>query len=708
MILKKLEKYKIATILPYKENYSLNNASAASLWVAEFFNNSKYKNKNIIYGHTKYKKFLTKNYINISLETLDSKFSSTTNEFCNKLISKINKKKFDIIEVHNRPLILFNLIKKINTNFIFYFHNDPLSMNGSKKISERLFILENTQKIVFVSDWVKSRFFLNLNEEFLSKTEVIYPSVKKQRIIKKDKLITFVGKLNYSKGYDLFSKAITKILDEFPQWKALSVGDENRRAIYVDHLNHKELGFFNHKQTLNILNKTEISVVPSRWEEPFGRVSLEGAACGCATIISNRGGLPETNDHAVILKNNDSINIYKEIKKLIIDKKKRKKIQYLSRKNVKHSILQNTKKIDDIRYRILTKKKFSNTSKIKILHITNFNERFNGRLHYNTSKRLNNGFIRNGHNVLSLSDRDLLQSNKSFFDVKGNKNFNKKIISNYINFKPDLIVLGHADAVTKETIYKIRKIKNVKIFQWFLDPISKDGPDFIKNKKRILNLHDCIDNTFLTTSPSILKFKVKNSFFIPNPSDISFETLNNAKKKQKNDLFFAMSHGVHRGKLKKGKSDNREFVLKKLEIALKNIKYDFFGYKNKQPIWADAFLETLKDYDMGLNLSRGKPIKFYSSDRLAQLIGNGLLCFIHSDTQLYKIIPKSCAVYYKDNSDLVSKIKFYKKNTKLMKKIALNGRNFYNSNFNSSIISQYMIDISLGINHKYKYSWIKK
>ena len=35
---------------------------------------------------------------------------------------------------------------------------------------------------------------------------------------------------------------------------------------------------------------------------------------------------------------------------------------------------------------------------------------------------------------------------------------------------------------------------------------------------------------------------------------------------------------------------------------------------------------------MGVNLSRGNPIKYYSSDRITQLIGNGLLTFIHNDT----------------------------------------------------------------------------
>ena len=47
MILKKNE-IKIATILPYKESYTVEKASAVSLWISEFFTNSKFKNKNFI------------------------------------------------------------------------------------------------------------------------------------------------------------------------------------------------------------------------------------------------------------------------------------------------------------------------------------------------------------------------------------------------------------------------------------------------------------------------------------------------------------------------------------------------------------------------------------------------------------------------------------------------------------------------------------
>ena len=48
------------------------------------------------------------------------------------------------------------------------------------------------------------------------------------------------------------------------------------------------------KINLNYLKKVSISVVCSRWQEPFGRVSLESTSRGAAVIISNRGGLLET------------------------------------------------------------------------------------------------------------------------------------------------------------------------------------------------------------------------------------------------------------------------------------------------------------------------------------------------------------------------------------------------------------------------------
>jgi hypothetical protein len=51
--------------------------------------------------------------------------------------------------------------------------------------------------------------------------------------------------------------------------------------------------------------------------------------------------------------------------------------------------------------------------------------------------------------------------------------------------------------------------------------------------------------------------KDKLCLFMPNPSDSSFEVLDNYNNSQCSmDVFFALSHGVHRGGLKKGKFDD--------------------------------------------------------------------------------------------------------------------------------------------------------
>ena len=133
---------KIATILPYKENYTFLKAQAAAIWVCDFYKYSKFKDDNFIFGNTKGSDYLTKNYINIKINNLKSKFSSSTNEYCKNFIKKTKNDKFDIIEIHNRPLVFNYLNKEINSKYILYFHNDPLSMNGSKSINERLKLLD--------------------------------------------------------------------------------------------------------------------------------------------------------------------------------------------------------------------------------------------------------------------------------------------------------------------------------------------------------------------------------------------------------------------------------------------------------------------------------------------------------------------------------------------------------------------------------------
>ena len=696
---------KISILLPYKENFSPDYPGAVSIFLNSVIKSSKYKKNIIVYGNTSYKKKYDIKYKNIAISKKILGLGSQTSKYINEFIKIENKKKSNIIEIHNRPLYV-QLLPNNSTKKILYFHNDPLTMNGSKSNTEREDLLNYCTKIVFNSDWSKKRFLTGLDDIFKKseKLIIIHQSTNRVKInlSKKKNIITFVGKLNKAKGYDVFGTAVLKILDKYKNWKAVVIGDEEREKIVFKHKNLILLGFQNHKKVLNIFKQASISVVCSRWEEPFGRTSLESASRGCAVIITRRGGLPETITNGIIVEDLSAKNIFDSINKLIKNKSYRKDIQSESVKNFYLTNKNASNLIDFYRDNIVknTLEKV-NIKKLKILHVTNFNERHNGRLFYNTGKRINNGFVRLGHSVLEFSDRDIVSYYRSLNDLNGAKRLNKKLIEVISNYLPDIIVLGHADLINYSTLKFIKiNYPKIKISQWFLDRMDSEWKN---NLKRFTDKMSLMDSNFCTTDPKTLNLSSKIPiYYMPNPVDESFEKLKNDQKNYfNNDIFFAMSHGVHRGILKKGKFDQRETFIENLQKLLPNAKFDLYGMRNNQPIWADNFINALSNSKIGLNLSQGRPVKYYSSDRFAQLIGNGLLVFIDEKTKFSNFFTNKEIVMYKNITDLFKKINKYLKNDKLRKLVARNGRQKYFKYFNSRIIADFIINRSFNTNKKF-------
>ena len=110
---------------------------------------------------------------------------------------------------------------------------------------------------------------------------------------------------------------------------------------------------------------------------------------------------------------------------------------------------------------------------------------------------------------------------------------------------------------------------------------------------------------------------------------------------------------------------------------------------------------------MGLNLSRGKCVKYYSSDRIAQLMGNGLLTFINEKTFYGDFFSNKEIITYKDIDDLTYKLNKYKKDNYTRKLIAKNGKNKYMKYFNSNIVCDYIINKTFGSIKKNYFLWEK-
>jgi len=345
---------KISILLPYKENFSPSYPGAVSIFLKNTIQLSKFKKNILVYGNTNFKKKLLKNYKNLLFKP--SFLRSNSKLYLNKFIDNENKNTSDLIEIHNRPDYV-NKLFDINENLVLYFHNNPLDMKSSKSSNDRINLIKKTKKIIFNSNWTKKKFIqgLKINNKLKEKLDVVYQStsIKKINFTKKKKFIIFVGRLNSSKGYDIFGKAVLKILDKYNDWKAVVIGDEPREKILFSHKNLVILGFLNHNKVSNWFIKSQIAVVCSRWQEPFGRTALEATSSGCAVIITNRGGLPEAAPNAIKI-NNLSVNSVKlAIEKLIKNKTFRNKVQKTSFKNfyLTNSLISN--KIDKYRSELI-------------------------------------------------------------------------------------------------------------------------------------------------------------------------------------------------------------------------------------------------------------------------------------------------------------------------------------------------------------------
>jgi glycosyltransferase involved in cell wall biosynthesis len=161
------------------------------------------------------------------------------------------------------------------------------------------FLLKRVDKIICISKKQEKIF----NNNGFKNTIVIYNLFTKLRtsqIIPKVDYLFYGGRLTPGKGVELFLKSVIPILKKRGKLKLLIGGDGFLKSSLIKIIKKnnldkqvKLLGQLPYGRFLNYLRGAKITVVPSIWEEPFGRVALESIFSGVPVVASNKGGLPE-------------------------------------------------------------------------------------------------------------------------------------------------------------------------------------------------------------------------------------------------------------------------------------------------------------------------------------------------------------------------------------------------------------------------------
>ena len=344
---------------------------------------------------------------------------------------------------------------------------------------------------------------------------------------------------------------------------------------------------------------------------------------------------------------------------------------------------------------------------MKILHISNFVQKQKGRLFWNHCFKINNGFIRNGHNIYLFSDRDMSRMNR-LNKLNNNNSLNKELLATFKNFDPDIVVLGHADKIHNRTLQEFKTIKkDIKIIEWNVDNYYLDD-----TKNKFTKRTNLIDAFFITNADESIKtcLNDNNSIsFFPNIFDSSIERLRIFENNSfEHDVFYALSYGVGSGKIKTKKSDyDREVYLDFIKNEYPEIKTNFFGYDNIQPVWGADFEREIGKSPISLNLSRKPHLKYYSSDRISQYLGNGSCIFVDKNSQLEDLFTNDEVIFFEtdDLADFGKKISYYINNKDETRRIAKNGWERGHKFYNEKIVTKYFLEIAFKNKPESDYGW---
>jgi hypothetical protein len=187
-------------------------------------------------------------------------------------------------------------------------------------------------------------------------------------------------------------------------------------------------------------------------------------------------------------------------------------------------------------------------------------------------------------------------------------------------------------------------------------------------------------------------------YHMPNPVDPSVENLNNAEKTDLSiDLLFCSNSTDFTERLK---------MVKSLKDELSGeLNFKTYGSFGEPPIWGQDYNRALADTRMGLNLNRQEGDYWYSSARMAQLAGNGILQFTHSGPRFDELLPPESAVYFNDGEDLLKKIREFYHDDEKRQAWAAKARTFFHTEMNNKLNAQYILEASLLKPFSHDYVW---
>ncbi|MNJ43346.1 Spore coat protein SA [compost metagenome] len=247
-------------------------------------------------------------------------------QYLSSLLRHLRKWHPDIVDVHNRPLLAYQLKNKLPMASVFLtLHSTTFFATSSQSVGKMSFILDGVDTIIVNSEYLKRKLQqrfpamktpISVNhlgvslEDFTPRWTSPGEYLRQARLAdlgwSRRKIIMFIGRLLPSKGVHHLLNALPEILRQEKDAMLVIVGSAyygvNRESQYVRRLKkmaepYKDrvafLPYSPYPSVADWYNLADLVVVPSGEDEAFGLVNVEAMASAVPVVASRAGGIPE-------------------------------------------------------------------------------------------------------------------------------------------------------------------------------------------------------------------------------------------------------------------------------------------------------------------------------------------------------------------------------------------------------------------------------
>jgi hypothetical protein len=348
---------------------------------------------------------------------------------------------------------------------------------------------------------------------------------------------------------------------------------------------------------------------------------------------------------------------------------------------------------------------------MRVLVVGNAGERYFGDRFYVVERKLANGFDRNGHNVYFFSDRDVARYGTIFRSSRAGRGVaNARFLELARKFEPELIVVQHSSLIATASLAEAKETRGrPRVAQVCVDPLFRAvNVRFLKERAAV------VDATFVTTAGQTLaRFSTATnvSSYIPNPVDASIETLRGFERAdQKFDVLFAANAAGDR-------PDDVRRTTPRLIAETGELSIDWLGFDGRPPAFGAAYFRRLADARMGLNINSDRAeaaearapseeLRLYNSDRIAQLMGCGLLTLSYRVNNLMELFEEEKEMVFSDTPEAMRDAALrFKRDDARRRAIAEAGWRKSHERFNERLVARYIEEVTFRRPLSQPYFW---